>query len=70
MNKQENFVYDSIYHGALKAGANERAAKDHAVMGVEDWNKNRFNPAGTKKVNCTAVDLVEQRIQMAKKAKG
>jgi len=58
----EDFVYNSIYKGALKVGAPERAAHDHAVMGLDDFKKNKFS--GRK-----ASSLIEERIKQAKKVK-
>lgn len=57
-NKQEDFVYMSIYRGALKVGAFERLAKDHAVMGLEDYKRGRFDKV---------INLINKRIQDAKK---
>ena len=57
-----DFVYMQIYKGAMKAGATERAAKDHAVMGLNEYKSNRF---GQKKVS----GLIDWHIKQAKKKK-
>jgi len=69
MTKQEHFIWDQIFRGAMKAGVKERQARDQAIQGVEDYRKGNFNPRGLKKINCGAVDLIEQRIAIAKKLK-
>lgn len=53
-----DFVYQSIYRGAIKSGAAEKSAKDHAIMGLEDCMRNRFKKAS---------ELIEERIMTAKK---
>ncbi|MFL0802418.1 MAG: hypothetical protein K6L81_01785 [Agarilytica sp.] len=54
-----DFIYMSIYRGALKEGAVERMAKDAAQMGLDDWKKNKIG----EKVS----DLIKQRIAKAKR---
>jgi len=56
--KPSDFVFNSIYKGALKAGVEEHVAHRHAVMGADDYAKNRF-----KKV----IELIDDRIKQAKK---
>lgn len=56
--KPNDFVYKQIYQGAMKLGAMERIAKEHAQMGAADYAKNRFEKA-------TA--MIENRIKMAKR---
>ena len=58
----EDFVFNSIYKGALKVGALEKAAHDHAVMGLDDFKKNKF-------VGRKASSLIEDRIKQAKRVK-
>lgn len=53
-----DFVFLQIYRGAIKAGAKERAAKDHAIMGSEDFRRNSFKKAS---------HLIEERIKAAKR---
>ena len=55
-----DFVFNQIYKGALNAGANERAAHNNALLGLEDYKKHKL---GTKKVS----SLIETRIKQAKK---
>ena len=66
MNKQEHFIYDAIYKESLRQGASERKAKDHAVQGLSDYRKCRYNPRGLK-VKPSPGGMVEQRIFMAVK---
>jgi len=54
----EDYIYDQIYKGALKAGAGEKSAKLHAVLGLERWKKGKFDKTAK---------LVEEMIQSAKK---
>jgi len=56
-----DFVFDQIYKGALAAGAKEKAAHDHALMGVDDYKKGKFQGKASK--------LIESRIKLAKKKK-
>ena len=44
--------------GGLRQGATERSAKEHAVMGLDDYKKGKF-----KKVSA----LIEDRIKRAKR---
>jgi len=67
MTAQENMTWDGIYYGAMKAGATEKAANDHAVMGLSDFRHGNYNPRNLKKKNYTPSDLVEQRIFLAKR---
>ena len=63
MNKPENLIWDSIYHGAIKSGATEKAANDQAVMGTDDYKRGKIpKPGGVSK-------LVKNRINLAKKQK-
>jgi len=39
---QTDFVFNQIYKGALKAGAGEKQAHAHAVMGLEDYKKGKL----------------------------
>ncbi len=57
-SRQGDFVYMAIYRGALKVGATDRLAKDHAIMGLEDYKKGKFDKA---------INLINDRIQRAKK---
>jgi len=52
----EDYIYDQIYKGALKAGAGEKSAKFYAFIGVEQCKK------GADKL-----DVIEKMIQSAKK---
>ena len=54
----KDLVWDTVYRESLKAGASERAAKDQAVMAVEDYGKGKFS-----KVDA----LVKKHINLAKK---
>jgi len=58
--KAEDYIYNQIYKGALKAGASERSAKDHAVMGLEMWKKGKFEQS---------VSLITDMITQAKRFK-
>lgn len=53
-----DYIYDQIFKGAINNGASERNAKDHAVMGLDDFRKNRFQKHGK---------LIEERIKAAVK---
>jgi len=55
----EDFVFNQIYKGALAAGAKEKQAKDHAVMGLNDYKKGKFQGKASK--------LIEDRIKQAKR---
>ena len=52
-----DFLYSQIYHGALRAGATERAALDAATTGVGEYKKNRF-----KRID----HLITEKIKQAK----
>tara|TARA_Y100000593_G_C4224646_1_gene293759 strand:- start:52 stop:246 length:195 start_codon:yes stop_codon:yes gene_type:complete len=52
-----DFVYDQIYKGALNKQASQRWAQHHALLGLEDWKKNKI-PSKTSK-------LIEARIKKA-----
>ena len=56
---QLDFVFDNIYKGALKAGASDRQAREQAMMGVDDWRKNKFHGRVS--------ELIQSRIKTAKK---
>ena len=56
------FVRDSIYNGAIKQGATEKAAKDQAEIGVDDYMKGRLDNGRVSK-------LIEKRIIEAKRMK-
>lgn len=56
--KPNDFVYLRIYRGSIRAGATERAAKDHAIMGAEDFRRNSFKKAS---------HLIKERIKAAKR---
>ena len=57
-----DFIFDSIYKGAMKQGATEKAAKDQAVMGLDDYRKGKLG-------NGRVSRLIEKRIIEAKKMK-
>jgi len=57
-----DFVFNSIYRGALKGGASEHSAHSHAVMGLDDFKKGKFP-------NVKASKLINDRIAQAKKVK-
>ena len=60
--KPEDFVYDQIYKGALSKGASDRCAKDSAVIGIDEYRKNKI----VGKVS----NLIEARIKAAVKQSG
>ncbi len=70
MTNAEKLIYTAIFDGAIKAGATRKAAEDNATMGVENYRQNHFNPQNGKKKSYKPVDLIEQRIAMAKSQKG
>lgn len=55
-----DYIYTQIYKGALHGGACERKAKDHAVMGLDDYKRNKYAGKPSR--------LIEERIKMAKRA--
>lgn len=55
-----DFVFDQIYKGALKAGATERHSHNNAMLGLDDYKKHKL---GAKKVS----SLIETRIKTAVK---
>lgn len=63
----DNFVYKSILKGCKDKGIEFATAQRHAEAGRQDYNNNNFNPKGIKKKNLKPIDLIEQRIEMAKK---
>ena len=56
----EDYIYSQIYKGALEAGASERSAKDHAVMGLEKWKNGKFDKSS---------QLISEMIAQAKRMK-
>ena len=54
-----DFVYKQIYSGAISAGADERTAHSHAVMGLDEYKKGKFEGSVSK--------LIEARIKKAKR---
>jgi hypothetical protein len=62
MTKAENLIWNSVYHGAIKAGATEKAAKDNAVLSVNDFRRKGFSKEGAKQ-------FVDKYIKLAKKQK-
>lgn len=57
MAKASDFVYLQVYRGALKAGARESIAKDHAVRALDAYRKGKFSKA---------LDLITMHINTAK----
>ena len=55
-----DFVYNSIYKGALALKVSETVAKNHAVMGLDRYKKNKFQK---NKVDL----LIKDEIAAAKK---
>ena len=58
-----DFVYQQIYKGALSKGASERAAHNNALLGLEDYKKNKI----FKKVSYLIEDRVKQAVKETKK---
>ncbi len=58
---QPDFIYNSIYKGALAQGAKEKAARDCAIMGLDDYKKGKFTGRASK--------LIESRIKEARRKK-
>ncbi len=56
-----DFVFNQIYRGCLAKGATERAAKDAAVMAMNDYRKGKY----AKKPK----ELIENAIKKVKKVK-
>lgn len=54
-----DFVFNSIYKGALNEGVGERIAHEEAIMGLEQYKKNQF----ARK----AAAVITDRIKLAKK---
>lgn len=52
-----DMVYSAIYKGALRAGAQEKQAKDQAIIGLEKYKKGKFKKP---------IDLIEEQIKLAK----
>ena len=53
-----DFVFSQIYKGALRDGASERCAHQNALLGLEDYKKNKL---GGSKVS----GLIKARINKA-----
>lgn len=60
--KPEDFIYNQIFKGSLKAGAKQDAAHRHAVMGLDEYKKGKM--AGGR-----ASKLIERHISAAKQGK-
>jgi len=59
----EDFVYNQIFKGALSENALERHAHNHAVLGLEDYKKNKI----AKKVSHLIQDRIKQAVKDSKK---
>lgn len=46
MNEQD-YIYEQIYKGALKAGASDRAALQAATTGLQKYKNNQFKKASS-----------------------
>lgn len=56
--KADDMIFDAIYKPAMSGGASERAAKDCAVIAMNDYRKGKYKNIKT---------LVENAIKQAKK---
>lgn len=61
----EDFVYEQIFKGAINKGAKELHARDHAVMGLDDFKKGKIATKKSKKR--TVANLIDERIDQAVK---
>ena len=51
-----DFVFKSIYDGAIRKGTTKKAAEDQAEMGLENFKKGSFKKA---------INLIEEHIKLA-----
>lgn len=58
MTDFNDFVYMQIYRGSLRKGASESKALRAALLGLDDYKKNRFTKVSK---------LIEEKISLARR---
>lgn len=54
----DDYIFKQVYKGAMEQGAHEVAAKDCAILAMNEFKKGRFKKAK---------ELIDGHIKMAKK---